>query len=51
VMNLVMGSKLLWRLVLGKYDWWKKAMHKKYFTGEIKRCMDVIPQVRGGFPI
>jgi hypothetical protein len=24
--NLVLGEKILWRLVTGKKDWWKKVM-------------------------
>jgi hypothetical protein len=37
LMNLAMGDKLLWRLISGKYDLWKKIIHKKIFRGTYEK--------------
>jgi hypothetical protein len=39
-MNIAMGEKILWRLVMGSMDRWKEAIFKKYFVGMRKRCLD-----------
>jgi hypothetical protein len=31
LMNIEMGAKMIWRLITGKLDWWKKIISKKYF--------------------
>jgi hypothetical protein len=51
LMNLALGGKILWRIVTRKYDWWKKVLVKKYFTGPRKRCLDELPTARNGSPI
>jgi hypothetical protein len=48
LMNLAMGFKLLWRLISGKYDLWKKIIQKKYFEGHMKRCLDNVTEIREG---
>jgi hypothetical protein len=40
VENIAMGSKLLWRIVSGRKEWWKTTIIKKYRLGGRKRCMD-----------
>ena len=29
-MNKALGAKLIWRLVIGRKDWWKEVIRKKY---------------------
>ena len=29
LMNLVVGAKILWKIVCGKVEWWKKILRKK----------------------
>jgi hypothetical protein len=36
LMNIILGSKLLWRMVMGENEWWKRALLKKYFSGKKK---------------
>lgn len=31
IMNLSLRVKIIWRLVSGRYDWWKNVLHKNYF--------------------
>jgi hypothetical protein len=33
LMNLAMGTKLLWRLLTNKFEWWKKVLWRKYLIG------------------
>jgi hypothetical protein len=51
LVNIALGSKLLWRMVTGKNEWWKKALLKKYFSGERRRCLDNPPSRQVGSPI
>jgi hypothetical protein len=51
LMNLAMGTKLVWLLVTKSYDWWRTIIHTKYFWGERKICLHVILVVREGSPI
>jgi hypothetical protein len=51
LMNIAMGDKLLWRLIIGNLTWWKKAIWKKYFTRNRLRCVDLHPKVDIGSPI
>jgi hypothetical protein len=40
LLNLAMGE-MVWRLIIGKVDWWKKVFWKKYFIGSRrKRCIE-----------
>jgi hypothetical protein len=51
-MNIAMGAKFLyWILVIGEPTWWKKNIHKKYFLGSRKRCLESQPKVATGSPI
>jgi len=36
LMNLALGAKLFWRLLLDSNEWWKKAFIRKYFH---KKCL------------
>ena len=31
IMNLSLRVKIIWRLVSGRYDWWKNVLHNNYF--------------------
>jgi hypothetical protein len=31
IMNLALGKNIIWRIIIGKYDWWKSVLHKKLF--------------------
>jgi hypothetical protein len=50
-MNLALGTKIIWRLISRKYDWWKKVFYKKYYVGERKRCIKNLQDLRSGSPI
>jgi len=41
--NLVMGAEIIWRIVIGKKEWWKIDITKKYRMGGRKRCMENTP--------
>jgi hypothetical protein len=47
-MNLVMGVKLVWRLIAGKVDWWKKDLWKKYFRRRRKICIVFLDENQRG---
>jgi hypothetical protein len=32
-MNLILGAKLIWRMITGEMEWWNKVLFKKYFCG------------------
>jgi hypothetical protein len=49
--NLVLGAKILWHLVTGKKEWWKKVLVNKYLEGDRIRCMDSSPSRQPGSPI
>jgi len=49
--NLALGSKILWNLVSGSLNWSKKALWKKYFMGDRRRCLDSHPRVLQGSPV
>jgi hypothetical protein len=36
LVNIALGSKLLWRLIKGNKEWWKSAIIKKYRLGNRK---------------
>jgi hypothetical protein len=40
LMNRVMGTKLLWHLVLGQKAWWKIIIIKKYLQSNHLRSLD-----------
>jgi hypothetical protein len=33
LVNIALGTKLLWRMVMGKNKWWKKSLMKKNLKG------------------
>jgi len=43
IVNLALGSKILWRLVSGKNKWWKKTLIRMYMSGKWKRPLDSPP--------
>jgi hypothetical protein len=51
ISNIALGSKILWRLVIGKNEWWKKVILHKYFLGERLCFLDNEPVVQGGSQI
>ena len=51
IQNLALGAKLLWQLITGKNSWSKEVLHKKYFPGPRKRCMDLHIPLKKGSPI
>jgi hypothetical protein len=36
LLNLAMGGKMVWRLIIGKVDWWKKVFGKNISIQEGK---------------
>jgi len=51
VMNIAMGAKLLWRLITGISNRWKKILWMKYFKGTKKRCIEAIEENQRGSKI
>jgi hypothetical protein len=49
-MNIVMGEKLLWILVIGKPAWWKQAI-KKNISQVQERDIESPPKVATSSPI
>jgi hypothetical protein len=49
--NIALGAKILWRLVIGKQEWWKKVPVQKYLEGDQLRCLDTTPPTQPGSPI
>jgi hypothetical protein len=49
--NLAMGEKILWNLVSGENDWWKRILQKKYLVGNKLRCLDQRHSLDSGSPI
>jgi len=45
VMNITMGAKFLWIIIIGKSTWWKSALFKKYFTSSRHRYLENPPKV------
>ena len=50
-MNLALGAKILWIIVIGKRVWQKEIMQKKYMDGTRKRCVDKINIDRKGLSV
>jgi hypothetical protein len=48
LMNIALGDKLLWRMIIGKVTWWNQAIWKKYFIGTKLKCVDFQPKVNKG---
>jgi hypothetical protein len=38
-MNLDLGAKLVWILIIGALECWKKVFLKKYLKGNYESCM------------
>jgi hypothetical protein len=51
LMNITMGAKLLWSLIIGKLTWWKQAIWKKYFRGNKLKSVDLHTKVETSSPI
>jgi hypothetical protein len=51
VVNLVMGAKIVWRLITGRKEWWKSDITKKYKLGARKICIHSIPETLHGSQI
>lgn len=51
MVNIALGAKLLWRLVIGDNDWWKRAICQRYLTRDKRRSLDSSPDRQAGSPI
>jgi hypothetical protein len=40
LMNLEMRAKILWIIITGRLEWWKKILWKKYFRGGRNKCLE-----------
>ena len=40
LMNKAMGTKMIWRLISGRRDWWKEVIRKKYIRRPRSKMMD-----------
>jgi hypothetical protein len=49
--NLGMGAKILWNVVFGKNDWWKRILQKTYLVGSRLRCLEQCHSLDSGSPI
>jgi len=49
--NIALGAKLLWILITGGNDWWKKAICYKYLSRNRRRCLDIDPNHQSGYRI
>lgn len=49
--NLAMGAKILWNLVSGRNDWWKRILKAKYLIGDRLRGLDQHHSLNSGSPI
>jgi hypothetical protein len=46
LMNISLGAKLLWRLLTGKNEWWKKTLLFKYFSRDQLCSLDKAPTIQ-----
>jgi len=47
-MNTSLGGKLVWRLVSGEFEWWKKVIVSKYFRAPRILFLDMpLPNKKG----
>jgi hypothetical protein len=51
LLNLALGTKILWRMVTRQNEWWKKDILHKYFTESRLRCLDHPPLEKSGSQI
>jgi hypothetical protein len=49
--NLALGAKVIWRIITGGKEWWKKALCSKYMTTNRKRCVEEVDLGKAGSPI
>jgi hypothetical protein len=40
LMKLAQGANIIWRMITGRLEWWKKFLYKKYFSVNHRRCID-----------
>jgi hypothetical protein len=50
-LNLALGAKVIWRIITGGKEWWKRALCIKYMNTNRKRCVDGIDPGKTGSPI
>jgi hypothetical protein len=48
LMNMAIGAKLQWRIIIGRFKWWKKISWKKYFSGARNRCLENLVEHQKG---
>jgi hypothetical protein len=49
--NLALGAKLIWRVITGEKEWWKKSLCNKYLSKVRKRCVEGVDLGKSGSPI
>jgi hypothetical protein len=49
--NIALGEKLIWRLITGGKEWWKKEICYKYLSKNRKRCLETTTFNHLGSPI
>ena len=42
MINLALRAKLIWRVIKGEKEWWKKDLCNKYLSKVRKICLDVV---------
>jgi hypothetical protein len=50
-LNLALGEKIIWRIITGHKEWWKKAICNKYMITNRKRCVEGADLGKGGSSI
>jgi hypothetical protein len=50
-LNLALGAKVIWRIITGGKEWWKKALCSKYITTNRKRCVEDVDLGKSSSPI
>jgi hypothetical protein len=49
--NIALGEKLIWCLITGGKEWWKKEICYKYLSKIRKRCLETFTLSQSGSPI
>jgi hypothetical protein len=49
--NMALGEKLIWHLITGSREWWKKEIFYKYLSKNRKRCLETTTLNQKGSPI
>ena len=49
--NLALGAKLIWHVITGKKEWWKKSLCDKYLSKVRKRYTEGVDLWKSSYPI